>query len=343
LISSLNKWAVAYVQVVGMKKALITGITGQDGSYLAELLLEKGYEVHGAVRSLATADPDHRLWRIRHLLGVLKLHVASLEDFASISRVLSQIRPDECYHLAAQSYVGYSLEDELSTLENICSTNWILRALKERRPECRFYFAASSEVFGRAQDSPQTEQTPFHPRSAYGVSKVAGFDLTRNYRETHGLYAVSGIAYNHESPRRGFEFVTRKITSQVARIRCGRATNLVLGNLDVSRDWGHARDFVRAMWLMLQLDHGEDCVIATGRACTVREFCRLAFAQVSLDYERYVESDTALYRPADDSLLVGDATKARSLLGWEPSVGIEELVHEMVESDLRLERARETR
>jgi len=324
-----------------MKKALITGITGQDGSYLAELLLEKGYEVHGIVRSLAMADPDHRLWRIRHLLGELRLHVASLEDFASISRVVSQIQPDECYHLAAQSYVGYSLEDELSTLKNISSTNWILRALRENCTACRFYFAASSEVFGRAQDSPQTEHTLFHPRSAYGVSKVAGFDLTRNYRETHGLYAVSGIAYNHESPRRGFEFVTRKITSQVARIRCGRATKLVLGNLDVSRDWGHARDFVRAMWLMLQPDRGEDCVIATGRACTVREFCRLAFAQVGLDYERYVESDTTLYRPADDSLLIGDATKARTMLRWEPTVSLEELVREMVENDLRLEQSKQ--
>ncbi|TLY28028.1 MAG: GDP-mannose 4,6-dehydratase [Nitrospirae bacterium] len=323
-----------------MKRALITGITGQDGSYLAELLLEKGYQVHGIVRTLAMADPDHRLWRIRHLLGDLVLHVASLEDFASVSRVLSQVLPHECYHLAALSYVGHSLEDDLQTLRDIRSTNWILRALREHCSDCRFYFAASSEVFGRAEESPQTERTPFHPRSSYGTSKAAGFDLTRIYRETHGLYAVSGIAYNHESPRRGFEFVTRKITSQVARIRCGRAKDLILGNLDVYRDWGHARDFVRAMWLMVQADRPDDFVIATGRASSVRDFCRLAFAHAGLEYEQYVKSDATQYRPADDSLLVGDSTRARTLLAWKPIVNLEQVIQEMVESDLSLEQSK---
>ncbi len=225
-----------------MKTALITGITGQDGSYLAELLLSKGYRVHGIVRRVAMEDPDHRMTRIRHLLPRLELRSASLESFASVYQTLARVQPDECYHLAAQSFVSYSFEDEFSTMQtNINGTHYMLAALKEVAPRCRFYFAASSEMFGKVRETPQTELTPFHPRSAYGISKVAGFDLTRNYREAYGLHATSGILYNHESPRRGFEFVTRKITSHVAKIKLGLTDRLLLGNLEAKRDWGHAR------------------------------------------------------------------------------------------------------
>src|SRR5215210_8677441 len=248
-----------------MTRALITGITGQDGSYLAELLLEKGYEVHGIVRRVAIEDPEHRLWRILHLKDRLHLHAASLESLPSIYRVFQTVKPDECYHLAAQSFVAYSFEDEFSTLNaNINGTHYVLSAFREAAPKARFYFAGSSEMFGESGISPQNESTPFHPRSAYGISKVAGFDLTRNYREAYGLHASSGILFNHESPRRGFEFVTRKITSHVARIKLGLAHELRLGNLEAKRDWGHARDFVRAMWLMLQQEHPDDYVISTG-------------------------------------------------------------------------------
>jgi len=221
-----------------VKKALITGITGQDGSYLAEFLLEKGYEVHGIVRRVAMEDPDHRMWRIRHLLPDLVLHSASLESFPSLFKVLIKVQPDECYHLAAQSFVSYSFEDEFSTMNtNINGTHYLLASVKEAAPKCRVYFAASSEMFGQVRETPQRESTPFHPRSAYGISKVAGFELTRNYREAYGLHATSGILYNHESPRRGFEFVTRKITSHVAKIKLGLAKQLPLGNLDAKRDW----------------------------------------------------------------------------------------------------------
>jgi GDPmannose 4,6-dehydratase len=319
-----------------VKKALITGITGQDGSYLAELLLEKGYQVHGIVRRVAIEDPDHRMWRIRHLLDELELHSASLESYASVHKVLAKVRPDECYHLAAQSFVSYSFEDEFSTLNtNINGTHYMLAAVKDVAPECRFYFAASSEMFGQVRETPQRESTPFHPRSAYGISKVAGFDLTRNYREAYGLHATSGILYNHESPRRGFEFVTRKITSYAAKIKLGLTRELPLGNLEARRDWGHARDYVRAMWLMLQQDTPDDYVIATGRTHTVREFARLAFEQVGLDYRDYVVSDPQFFRPAEVQLLLGDAARAQRLLGWEPVCTFEDLVKEMVEEDLR--------
>ena len=247
-----------------MKRALITGITGQDGSYLAELLLEKGYEVHGIIRRVAIEDPEHRLWRILHIKDRLHLHAASLESLPSIYRVFQTVKPDECYHLAAQSFVTYSFEDEFSTLNaNINGTHHVLSALRDCAPTCRFYFAASSEMFGKVAEVPQTETTPFHPRSAYGISKVAGFHLTRNYREAYNIQASSGILYNHESPRRGFEFVTRKITSHAARIKLGLAKGLHLGNLDARRDWGHARDYVRAMWLMLQQETPHDYVIVT--------------------------------------------------------------------------------
>ena len=318
-----------------MKKALISGITGQDGSHLAELLLDKGYEVHGIVRRVAIEDPEHRLWRIKHILNDVQLHPASLESYPSIFRVMALIQPDEIYHLAAQSFVSYSFEDEFSTLNtNINGTHYMLAAFREVAPKARFYFAGSSEMFGEVRETPQTEMTPFHPRSAYGISKVAGFDLTRNYREAYGLHASSGILFNHEGPRRGFEFVTRKITSHVARIKLGLARELRLGNLDAQRDWGHAREYVRGMWMMLQQDQPEDYVIATGETHTVREFVEIAFAHVGLDYREYVAVDEKFYRPAEVHVLLGDATKARQKLGWDYNYTFNDLVCEMVETDL---------
>jgi GDPmannose 4,6-dehydratase len=318
------------------RKALISGITGQDGSYLAELLLEKDYEVHGVVRRVAIEDPEHRLWRIRHILGSVELHPASLESYPSIFKVIAKVMPDEVYHLAAQSFVSYSFEDEFSTMNaNINGTHYMLSSFREVAPQAHFYFAGSSEMFGKVRESPQTENTPFHPRSAYGISKVAGFDLTRNYREAYKLHASSGILFNHESPRRGFEFVTRKITSHVAKIKLGQATELRLGNLDASRDWGHAFDYVRAMWLMLQQNEPADYVIATGNTHTVREFLEIGFAHVGLDYRNYVVEDAQLYRPAEVNVLLGNCSKARKMLGWNYHRSFEDLVREMVEADLK--------
>jgi GDPmannose 4,6-dehydratase len=318
------------------KRALITGITGQDGSYLAELLLSKGYEVHGAVRRVALEDPEHRLLRLSAVRGQVQLHAASLESFASVYQLVAKVAPEECYHLAAQSFVSYSFDDEFSTLNtNINGTHFVLSAVKDLAPKCRFYFAGSSEMFGKAEEFPQTERTPFHPRSSYGISKVCGFELTRNYREAYGLHACNGILFNHESPRRGFEFVTRKITSGVARILAGRSRSVQLGNLEAKRDWGHAREYVNAMWLMLQQPEPDDYVIATGETHTVREFAELAFSHAGLDYKDYVETDPTLFRPAEVNLLLGDHTKARMKLGWNPSVTFEALVREMVEADCR--------
>jgi GDPmannose 4,6-dehydratase len=318
------------------RKALITGITGQDGSYLSELLLEKGYEVHGIVRRVALEDPEHRLGRIRDLIGKVTLHPASLESYPSLYKVLTMVQPDEIYHLAAQSFVSYSFEDEFSTINtNINGTHHLLSCVREVTPGARFYFAGSSEMFGEVPISPQSETTPFHPRSAYGVSKVAGYHLTRNYREAYGLHASNGILFNHESPRRGHEFVTRKISSHVARIKLGLAKSLSLGNLDARRDWGHARYYVAAMWRMLQQNTPDDYVIASGETHTVREFLEIAFGYVGLNYEDYVVQDPAFFRPADVSLLHGDASKAARKLGWKYERTFASLVEEMVESDLR--------
>jgi GDPmannose 4,6-dehydratase len=319
-----------------MKKALITGITGQDGSYLAEHLLELGYEVHGLVRRVALEDPSRRFTRLQHILDRLTLHPASLESYPSIFNVYSKIQFDECYHLAAQSFVAESFADGFSTMNtNINGTHYVLAALRELQPNCRFYFAGSSEMFGKVHEVPQTESTSFHPRSPYGISKVAGFDLTRNYREAYGMFCVSGILFNHESPRRGYEFVTRKITSTVARIKLGLASELRLGNLDAERDWGHAADYVRAMHLMLQHTEPDDYVVATGETHTVREFCERAFRRADLDYLEFVKVDEQFYRPAEVDLLMGDAAKAHRVLSWEPQQNFEELVNEMVDSDLR--------
>jgi len=319
-----------------MKKALITGITGQDGSYLTELLLAKGYEVHGIVRRVAFEDIQHRMWRLRHIYQKINLHAASLENYASLFKIVEKVKPDECYHLAAQSFVSYSFEDEFSTINiNLNGAHYVLSALKERAPQCKFYFAGSSEMFGHVTESPQNENTHFHPRSPYGISKVAGFDLTRNYREAYNLFACSGILFNHESPRRGFEFVTRKITDAAARIKLGLETELKLGNLEAKRDWGFAGDYVKAMWLMLQQPKPDDYVIATGETHSVGEFAQLAFNCVGLDYKKYLQVDKLLFRPAEVNLLCGDYTKAKKVLGWEPTVRFEELVKMMVESDLK--------
>ena len=319
-----------------MKKALITGITGQDGSYLAEFLLDKGYEVHGIVRRVALEDPEHRLWRIKHILNKISLHAASLESYPSIFKIMSKVKPDECYHLAAQSFVNYSFEDEFSTINtNINGTHYVLSAVKEQVPKCKFYFAASSEMFGQVREVPQNENTPFHPRSPYGISKVAGFDLTRNYREAYGLFACNGILFNHESPRRGFEFVTRKITNAVAEIKFGLTKELLLGNLDAKRDWGFSGDYVRAMWLMLQQEKPDDYVVATGQTHTVREFVELAFSYAGLDWKKYVKIDKKFYRPAEVNLLLGDYSKVKRKLGWKPEVTFKELVKIMVDADLK--------
>ena len=321
--------------------ALITGITGQDGSYMSELLLEKGYSVHGIVRRVALEDPDHHLWRLSNVRKDLVLHSASLESFASLHRVIRGVKPDECYHLAAQSFVSYSFEDEFSTLNaNINGTHYVLAVLHDLAPQCRFYFAGSSEMFGRAEEVPQNEKTRFHPRSAYGISKVAGFELTRNYREAYGLHASSGILYNHESPRRGYEFVTRKITSHAVRIKLGLARELPLGNLEAKRDWGHAREYVKAMWLMLQQPVPGDYVVATGENHSVRELAEMAFSYVGLDYSDYVTVDAGLFRPAEVDVLQGDASLARRVLGWKYELSFADLVREMVEEDLRIYRER---
>jgi len=321
------------------KRALITGITGQDGSYLAELLLAKGYEVHGIVRRVAIEDPEHRLSRIRHLLGSVKLHAASLESYASIHAIVEESQPDECYHLAAQSFVTYSFDDEFSTLNtNINGTHFTLSAVKRLVPKCRFYFAGSSEMFGAVVETPQTEETRFRPRSCYGISKVAGYELTRNYREAYGLHASSGILFNHESPRRGFEFVTRKITAAVAKIAAGKESKLQLGNLEARRDWGHAGEYVEAMWLMLQQDRPDDYVVATGESHSVQEFAEVAFTGAGLDWRDHVVVDPNLYRPSEVHVLLGDAAKAKRELGWTYRTTFRGLVSEMLAADLEAQK-----
>ncbi len=319
------------------KVALITGITGQDGSYLAELLLSKGYEVHGIVRRVALEDEMHRLWRIRKILKNVSLHSASLESYASIFKILQKIKPDEVYHLAAQSYVGYSFEDEFSTFNtNINGTHYILSAVKEFAGNVKFYFASSSEMFGKVKLSPQDETTVFHPRSSYGISKVTGFHLTKNYREAYKLHASNGILFNHESPRRGFEFVTRKITFAAARIKKGLQKKLYLGNIEAKRDWGHAKDYVEAMWLMLQQKSPDDYVIGTGKDHSVKEFAKKAFDHLNLNYKDYVVLDKNLIRPSEVETLLANYSKAKKILNWQPKISFDNLVSEMVESDLEL-------
>jgi len=317
------------------KKALITGISGQDGYYLTQLLLKKNYEVHGVVRRVALEDPDHRLWRIKKILNKIKLHVGSLESYASIVKIINSIKPDEIYHLAAQSFVGDSFVDEFSTMNsNINGTHYILSAVREFSPKSKFYFAGSSEMFGKVKNIPQNENTPFHPRSPYGISKVTGFDLTRNYRESYNLYCCSGILFNHESPKRGYEFVTRKISLGVAKIKCGLEKYIYLGNISAKRDWGHASDYVVAMWLMLQQKKPSDFVIGTGKNHSVKDFVKIAFETVGLDYKKYIKIDKKLYRPAEVQTLLSDYSKAKKILKWKPTIVFNQLVKEMVQKDL---------
>ncbi|MFO0848797.1 MAG: GDP-mannose 4,6-dehydratase [Gemmataceae bacterium] len=315
-----------------MKRALITGVTGQDGSYLAELLLEKGYEVHGIVRRASTETFD----RISHLTGRIHLHQADLLDQLSIIDVMKASDPDEVYNLAAQSFVPTSWKQPVLTGEfTAIGVTRMLEAIRLLgKGKIRFYQASSSEMFGKVQAVPQIENTPFYPRSPYGVAKLYGHWITINYRESYDMYGVSGILFNHESPRRGREFVTRKVTDGVARIKLGLAKELRLGNLDAKRDWGFAGDYVRAMWLMLQQDTPDDYVIATGQTHTVKRLVELAFAAAGLDWQKYVVIDPALVRPAEVDLLIGDPAKAKKQLGWEPEVSFEKLVEMMVRADL---------
>ena len=318
------------------KVALITGITGQDGSYLAELLLSKGYEVHGIVRRVALEDESHRLWRIKKILDDVILHAGSLESYASLFNIILKIEPDEVYHLAAQSYVGYSFEDEFSTLNiNFNGTHYLLSAVKEfAASKVKFYFAGSSEMFGNAKETSQNENTPFNPRSSYGISKVTGFYLSKNYREAYKLHTSNGILFNHESPRRGFEFVTRKISHGVARIKKGSLKKLKLGNLKAKRDWGHAKDYVEAMWLMLQQKKPEDFVIGTGKQHSVEDFAKKAFSHVGLNYKDHIILDKNLIRPSEVDTLLANYAKAKKILKWEPKISFNDLVINMVEHDL---------
>ena len=317
------------------KVALISGLTGQDGSYLAELLLTKGYRVHGIVRRVALEDKAHRVWRIRNIINDITLHSASLESYASLFKIIQKIKPDEVYHLAAQSYVAYSFEDEFSTFNtNINGTHYMLSAASGFSNKLKFYFAGSSEMFGKVQKTTQDENTPFHPRSAYGISKVTGYHLTKNYREAYKLHASSGILFNHESPRRGFEFVTRKISHAAARIKKGLQKKLKLGNINAKRDWGHAQDYVKAMWLMIQQDNPGDYVIGTGIENSVKDFAKKAFKHVGLNYKDHIVIDKSLMRPADVNALLANYSKAKKILKWKPEVSFDDLVKGMVESDL---------
>jgi GDPmannose 4,6-dehydratase len=315
-----------------MKRALITGITGQDGSYLAEFLLQKGYEVHGMVRRASTETFE----RINHLTGKIHLHQADLLDQLSIIDMMKEANPDEVYNLAAQSFVPTSWKQPVLTGEFTgIGVTRMLEAIKLLgKDRVRFYQASSSEMFGKVQEVPQKESTPFWPRSPYGVAKVYGHWITVNYRESYDMYCVSGILFNHESPRRGKEFVTRKVTDAVARIKLGLANELKLGNLDSQRDWGFAGDYVRAMWLMLQQDKPDDFVIATGLTHTVKKLVELAFGVVGLDWQKYTKIDPSLVRPAEVDLLIGDPTKAKTHLGWVPEVSFEQLIEMMVKADL---------
>jgi GDPmannose 4,6-dehydratase len=324
-----------------MPKALITGVTGQDGAYLCDLLLAKGYEVFGLLRRSASADVVDARLRWLGIQNKIRMLDGNLTDLSSLMRVTQEVKPDEFYNLAAQSFVKSSWQQPLLTGQvTAIGVNNILETIRILAPTTRFYQASSSEMYGLIQEPMQSERTPFYPRSPYAVAKLYGHWITVNYRESFGLHASSGILFNHESPLRGIEFVTRKITDGAARIKLGLADSLPMGNLDAQRDWGHARDYVKAMWLMLQQPEADDYVVATGRTTSVREFCRLAFAHVGLDYTRYVTVDPAFMRPAEVDILLGDATKARTKLGWQPEVSLEEMVAEMVEADLRRHRDR---
>ena len=323
-----------------MKKALITGISGQDGSYLAELLLEKGYEVHGIIRKISFEDAGHRLSNIAHIQDEICLHGASLENQLSLYKVIKEVQPDECYHLAAMSFVNYGLDESSILTTNFNGTHYLLEAIREIVPLCRVYFAGSSEMFGYADLAQQNELTPFRPRSMYGISKLASYHLAKIYRKRYGIYVCTGILYNHESPRRGFEFVTRKITSTAAKIKMGSEKKLVLGNLHARRDWGYAPDYIRAMWMMMQQNTPDDYVVATGKTNSVLDFVRIAFEMLNLDYSDYVVSDQKFYRSAEEVPLCGDNRKIKTNLGWRPTKSLVQIIEEMVKNDLKNEELR---
>ena len=317
------------------KRALLTGITGQDGAYLSQFLLGKGYEVNGIIRrSSHRGVEDHRL-RWLGIADQVRLIDGDIADLSSLTRIVQEMKPDEIYNLAAQSFVASSWQQPVLTgnITAIGVTN-MLEAMRAAKPDARFYQASSSEMYGRIQDPMQSETTPFYPRSPYAVAKLYGHWITVNYRESFGFHASSGILFNHESPLRGIEFVTRKVTDGVARIKLGLATELRLGNIDAKRDWGHARDYVRAMWMMLQQDKGDDFVVATGRTVTVRDMCRIAFAHAGLDMDRHVVIDPKFYRPAEVDILLGDPAKANRVLGWQAETPLEDMIREMVDADL---------
>ena len=319
-----------------MPTALITGINGQDGSFLAELLLSKGYEVHGTIRR-SSLESREKMTNILPIENKIMLHPVMLDNHLSVYKLIQAARPDECYHLAASSFVSYSFEDETSIIEtNFNSTHYLLSCLRELTPACRFYFAGSSEMIGNAVSAPQDETTPFQPRSIYGISKLASYHVVKNYRDHHGMFACTGITYNHESVRRGRAFVTRKVTTEVAKIALGKETYLELGNIDACRDWGYAPEYVEAMWLMLQNPAGpNDYVIATGRLHSVRELLQIAFSSVGLEYESYVRLNKDLFRPGEKVPLVGNAARIRRDLGWQPRISFEQMIKDMVRQDLQ--------
>ncbi|MEJ6620984.1 MAG: GDP-mannose 4,6-dehydratase [Opitutae bacterium] len=319
-----------------MPKVLITGISGQDGSYLAELLLNQGYEVHGLVRRAALEEPHKKLWRVFPIINDITLHTGSLESHTGLFEVVRNVEPDYIYHLGAMSFVSYEFEDEYHTLTtNLGSTHTLLSAVQKFIPECKFYFAASSEMFGLSQTAPQSEETPFNPRSVYGISKLAGFHLCKAFRENKGLHTSSGILFNHESPRRGGEYVTQKIVSQAVAIKRGQVKELRLGNLDAKRDWGHAKDYVVAMQKMTELEKADDFVISSGITHSVRDFCQKAFACLDLNYRDYVVSDPLFFRPSEKIPLCGDNSKAKKILGWVPTHSFNSIIEEMIEFELK--------
>ncbi len=317
------------------RKAFVTGVTGQDGAYLAKLLLGKGYEVHGLLRRSASSDVIGARLRWIGILDQVILHDGNLSDLSSLIRIVSEVQPDEVYNLAAQSFVKSSWQQPILTgMVTGMGATHMLEAVRIAAPKARFYQASSSEMYGLIQEPMQSEKTPFYPRSPYAAAKLYAHWMTVNYRESFGMHASSGILFNHESPLRGIEFVTRKITDGVARIHLGLTDKLALGNLDACRDWGHARDYVEAMWLMLQQDKPDDYVVATGRTTTVRDMCRIAFEHVGLDMNKYVVIDPAFYRPAEVEVLLGDPAKARAALGWEAKISLEDMIKEMLDADL---------
>jgi GDPmannose 4,6-dehydratase len=324
-----------------MKRALVTGVTGQDGAYLSQLLLGKGYEVFGMLRRSSSGDVIDERLRWLGIAGQVTMVDGNLLDLSSLLRIVQEVRPDEVYNLAAQSFVKSSWNQPLLTGQvTALGAGNMLEAVRLGVPNARFYQASSSEMYGLIQEPIQSEKTPFYPRSPYAVAKLYAHWMTINYRESFGLHASSGILFNHESPLRGIEFVTRKVTDAVARIKLGLASELKLGNIDAKRDWGHARDYVHAMWLMLQQDKPDDYVVATGRTTSVRDMCRIAFDHVGLNYEEFVKVDAAYLRPAEVDILLGDSTKARTTLGWDPATSLEDLIREMVDADLARHRKR---